>query len=152
MMALPELLAAGESVIPPRSVEPLSTTLDDADGLKYRNGAVVRHPETAEDNSAPQSPPTHLLPPKLSRTRLLLIATAATSAVFLSGAGSVALNIALPTIQKDLHMADGDLQWISSAYSLTSEFRITLGYSFANAYHRWLFLASQRKNGRYSRS
>jgi hypothetical protein len=29
------------------------------------------------------------------------------------------VNVALPSIQKDLHFAEGDLQWVLSAYALT---------------------------------
>ena len=76
--------------------------------------------DTADDSDSDPPPPPRPRP-QLSKSRLILIATTATFAVFLSGAGNVGLNIALPRIQEDLHMSSTDLQWVSSAYALTSE-------------------------------
>ncbi|ORX39802.1 major facilitator superfamily domain-containing protein [Kockovaella imperatae] len=148
-LPLVELLAAEESFIPPRSIEPLATTAEDVDGLEYKSGhapSTLHHqPHDGQSDVTDRStvvpigePPLGDVAPKLSTTRRIVIAAAATSAVFLSAGGSVALNIALPTIQRDLGMTDGDLQWVISAFSLTNGCFLLLAGRMADIHGRKL--------------
>lgn len=44
--------------------------------------------------------------------------------MFLDLANLSAITIALPTIEKDLNVAVGDLQWVLTAYALTVRLQI----------------------------
>jgi len=56
----------------------------------------------------------------------------------MSSGGSMSLNIALPTIQSDLNMSESDLQWIASAYTLTSGCFLLLSGRMADVHGRKL--------------
>lgn len=58
--------------------------------------------------------------PPLSTARTIGIIVVATAAMSLSGAGTMSLSIALPAIMEDLSVPESQLQWISSAFSLTN--------------------------------
>ena len=46
------------------------------------------------------------------------------------------VNVALPSIQRDLHVATTTLQWLVSAYAVACGGFLLLGGSFADAYGR----------------
>ncbi|GMK57862.1 hypothetical protein CspeluHIS016_0406960 [Cutaneotrichosporon spelunceum] len=83
--------------------------------------------------AGPTAPPVEL---PLSR-RVLLVAI--TMFVIVIGAGGQqGLNIALPDMQRDLNIAQNDLQWISSAYGLASGCLVPLSGRLADVYGRKL--------------
>ncbi|WVF72288.1 hypothetical protein IAT40_007100 [Kwoniella sp. CBS 6097] len=82
----------------------------------------------------PTSTPT--LTPTLSTARQITLAITLTFAMLMSVSGMQALNIGLPTIQRDLHMQDTDLQWIVSAYSLTNGCLLLLSGRIADIHGR----------------
>ncbi|OCF39472.1 efflux protein [Kwoniella heveanensis CBS 569] len=86
------------------------------------------------------APPTPLLLsisiPTLSKTRQITLAITLTFTMLMCVSGMQALNIGLPTIQRDLHMQDTDLQWIVSAYSLTNGCLLLLSGRIADIYGR----------------
>ncbi|WWC69543.1 uncharacterized protein I206_103485 [Kwoniella pini CBS 10737] len=78
--------------------------------------------------------------PKLSKVRQIVIAITLMFLTFMSASGGQALNIGLPTIQKDLNMRDVDLQWISSGYQLTNGCLLLISGRLADIYGRKLLL------------
>lgn len=74
--------------------------------------------------------------PVLSVWRTMAIALVATFAMALSGAGNMSLSIALPDIQRDLHVIDSELHWISAAFSLTNGCFLLLSGRLADVYGR----------------
>ncbi len=46
------------------------------------------------------------------------------------------VNVALPSIQRDLHMAPGDLEWVISAYALALAALIPVGGTLGDCYGR----------------
>ncbi|WWD01484.1 hypothetical protein V866_008428 [Kwoniella sp. B9012] len=77
---------------------------------------------------------------ELSKTRQIVIAVTLMGLSVMTVSGVQVLNIGLPTIQKDLGMKDTDLQWISSAYSLTNGCLLLLSGRLADVYGRKLLL------------
>lgn len=131
-----ETLAAASSTLPPAPGQaPLGTTAEHVGGMTTKGAAPdsgvpiadekrEKHVLAADDPpSLPKiddEQPTVAFPVRqLSNARLVAIASVATFTMILSAMGNSALNIALPTIQVELNMKETDLQWISSAYSLT---------------------------------
>ncbi|OCF71945.1 hypothetical protein I204_07208 [Kwoniella mangroviensis CBS 8886] len=78
--------------------------------------------------------------PELSKARQIAIAVTLMGLSVMTVSGVQVLNIGLPTIQKDLGMKDTDLQWISSAYSLTNGCLLLLSGRLADVYGRKLLL------------
>lgn len=78
-------------------------------------------------------PPEH---PPLSTARTIGIIVVATAAMSLSGAGTMSLSIALPAIMTDLQIPESQLQWISSAFSLTNGCFLLLAGRLADVYGR----------------
>lgn len=89
--------------------------------------------EAGEENEGASQPPPH---PTLSMGRTIAIALTTTATMALSGAGSMSLSIALPLIMEDLGMAEAQLQWISSAFSLTNGCFLLLAGRVADVYGR----------------
>jgi EmrB/QacA subfamily drug resistance transporter len=58
------------------------------------------------------------LVPELSRRRRLLVLAVCCSSLFIVGLDSTIVNIALPSIQRDLHAPVSGLQWTVDAYTL----------------------------------
>ncbi len=56
--------------------------------------------------------------PELSRRRKLLVLTVCCSSLFIVGLDATIVNIALPSIQRDLHAQVSGLQWTVDAYTL----------------------------------
>jgi EmrB/QacA subfamily drug resistance transporter len=56
--------------------------------------------------------------PELSRRRRLLVLTVCCSSLFIVGLDATIVNIALPSIQRDLHASVSGLQWTVDAYTL----------------------------------
>jgi EmrB/QacA subfamily drug resistance transporter len=56
--------------------------------------------------------------PELSRRRRLLVLTVCCSSLFIVGLDATIVNIALPSIQRDLHAPLSGLQWTVDAYTL----------------------------------
>jgi EmrB/QacA subfamily drug resistance transporter len=56
--------------------------------------------------------------PELSRRRRLLVLTVCCSSLFIVGLDATIVNIALPSIQRDLHAPVSGLQWTVDAYTL----------------------------------
>src|SRR4051794_29150341 len=73
--------------------------------------------------------------------RPLAGATAACAAQFLVGADGLAVAIALPNIQRDLHVAPIDAQWVLTAYGLAFGGGLLLGGRLGDLYGRRRVLA-----------
>ncbi|MBO0814053.1 MAG: MFS transporter, partial [Actinobacteria bacterium] len=56
--------------------------------------------------------------PELSRGRRLLVLAVCCSSLFIVGLDVTVLNVALPSIQHDLHASVSGLQWTVDAYTL----------------------------------
>src|SRR5262249_56372788 len=56
--------------------------------------------------------------PELSRRRRLLVLAVCCSSLFIVGLDVTVLNVALPSIQHDLHAPVSGLQWTVDAYTL----------------------------------
>ncbi|WVW83188.1 hypothetical protein I302_105206 [Kwoniella bestiolae CBS 10118] len=80
--------------------------------------------------------------PKLSKSRQIVIAITLTLLSMMTVSGMQALNIGIPTIQKDLGMKDTDLPWIASAYALTNGCLLLLSGRLADVYGRKLLLST----------
>jgi hypothetical protein len=63
-------------------------------------------------------------PHELSRRRRLLILAICCMSLFIVGLDSTIVNVALPSIQRDLHASVSGLQWTVDAYTLTADSRI----------------------------
>jgi hypothetical protein len=160
-----EALAAGVATIPPKpSVEPLSNTPGEVGGMQpdsmppHLSAELKRQTSPHEKKLYSTSPLQPTLskgpaentqadtarsiptppPQPLSPVRLFLVACIVTTTMVMSAGGQQALNIALPTIQTDLNMLETDLQWISSAYSLTSGCFLLLAGRLADVHGRKL--------------
>lgn len=156
-----ETLAAAISTLPPDPpAAPLGTTVADAHGVSLNESARREADSPVMDGKAEKQlaegayPPRDALPAlakgdeeaaemhmpqeQLSRARLIAIAAVATFTMILSAMGNSALNIALPTIQNELHMEETDLQWIASAYSLTNGCFLLLAGRLADVHGRKL--------------
>lgn len=128
-----QAVAAGAAIIPPSPASaPLGTTLQDIDGTVYAQSSPHHNVESAEEDrksekdlsanhpsSLPSSSQLHVPARQFSSARLIGIASVATCTMIMSSMGNIVLTIALPTIKVDLDMEETDLQWLSSAYSLT---------------------------------
>lgn len=102
----------------------------------------------------------HTIPPRLTTPRLIAISAILTFTMCMSAAGQQALNIALPTIQTDLGMSESNLQWITSAYTLTNGCFLLLSGRLADIHGRkkvylagvtwyaiWTLIGGFMKNG-----
>ncbi|KAL1410774.1 hypothetical protein Q8F55_001716 [Vanrija albida] len=105
-------------------------------------GAVVAaNPELAAvvsagaEGASPPPPPPEL---DISTARTVAIIAAVSIAMAISGAGGMALSIALPDIQRDLNMEEAQLQWVSSAFALTNGCFLLLSGRVADVYGRKL--------------
>lgn len=78
----------------------------------------------------------HSGPARLSTPHLIAISAILTFTMCMSSAGQQTLNIALPTIQTDLGMSESDLQWITSAYTLTNGCFLLLSGRLADIHGR----------------
>ena len=85
-----------------------------------------------EEDAAP--PP----PPPLPRSRSILLAGLVTCTFVTSAMSMMSLNIALPTIQIELDMRPEDLQWVTSAFVLTSGCFLLLAGRMADVHGRKL--------------
>ncbi|TXT15777.1 hypothetical protein VHUM_00280 [Vanrija humicola] len=107
-------------------------------------GAVVAgNPELAAVVSAGAASAAGIPPPPppeldISGARTFAIIAAVSIAMAISGAGGMALSIALPDIQRDLHMEESQLQWVSSAFALTNGCFLLLSGRVADVYGRKL--------------
>ncbi|KAK8869878.1 hypothetical protein IAR55_000446 [Kwoniella newhampshirensis] len=139
---IPEVLAAESSTLAPHpGPAPLSNTVNEVSGMNNTSPTQLKGDMSSESlakslhhtddlaqspsDASSKLPPldedldSPTAPPKLSSARLLSVAAVVTFTMCMSAAGQQALNIALPTIQSELGMKETDLQWLSSAYSLT---------------------------------
>jgi EmrB/QacA subfamily drug resistance transporter len=57
--------------------------------------------------------------PELSRRRRLLVLAVCCSSLFIVGLDVTVLNVALPSIQHDLHFTQGNLTWVLNGYLIT---------------------------------
>ena len=117
-----EALGAGEAILPPATPQgPLATgsteTLDKTD--------VVDAPVVST-------------PPPLSKSRKIGLICIVTFTMAMSAGGSTSLNVALPIIQSDLNIAEVNLQWIMSAYTLTSGCFLLMSGRMADVHGRKL--------------
>lgn len=102
---------------------------------------VCANPELAAVVSAgaasaaglPAAPEPELV---ISTARTWAIIATVSIAMAISGAGGMALSIALPDIQRDLHMQESQLQWVSSAFALTNGCFLLLSGRVADVYGR----------------
>lgn len=84
----------------------------------------------------------HSNPARLSTPNLIAISGILTFTMCMSAAGQQTLNIALPTIQTELGMSEFNLQWITSAYTLTNGCFLLLSGRLADIHGRKkIFLA-----------
>jgi hypothetical protein len=126
-----EALAAETTMIPPEDNSPLVNTRSEVNGLSYTS--KNDSDKTLATPSSTAKPPT--LPP-LSTSRRIALVALATTAIILSTASSTSLNIALPTIQRDLNMTITNLQWISSAFTLANGCLLLLSGRIADVHGR----------------
>ncbi|KAL1411290.1 hypothetical protein Q8F55_002241 [Vanrija albida] len=77
-------------------------------------------------------------PPELSRAQRIGLVSLGTAVMCMSAGGQQGLNIALPLIQTELGIKEADLQWVASAYSLTSGCFLLLSGRLADVYGRKL--------------
>ncbi|KAA2256388.1 MFS transporter [Solihabitans fulvus] len=70
--------------------------------------------------------------PELTRRRRLLILTICCLSLFIVGLDNTIVNIALPSIQRDLHASVSGLQWTVDAYTLTLASLLMLSGSTAD--------------------
>src|SRR5580692_3445261 len=68
------------------------------------------------------------------RQRLTLAAMCV--ATFMIQVDVTIVNVALPSIQRDLHMTPGDLEWVISAYALALAALIPVGGAVGDRYGR----------------
>ena len=183
-----EALAAGAATLPPEPADaPLATTFEDVGGVEVPAVELVHDPSasgaslptlvgddeqqvTKEKHDAsfeltkiPAEDLIHTETSKrrpLSFARLVLVAAIVTCTMVMSAGGNQSLNIALPTIHTDLHMRETDLQWLSSAYALTSACFLLLSGRMADVHGRktvfvcgltwyaiWFLIGGFMKNG-----
>jgi EmrB/QacA subfamily drug resistance transporter len=80
--------------------------------------------------------------PELSRRRRLLVLTVCCSSLFIVGLDATIVNIALPSIQRELHAPVSGLQWTIDAYTLVvASFLILAGSTGDRAGRRRTFQA-----------
>lgn len=122
----PGTLASLTATIPPVTpLAPLVNTLDEVDGMVTlsRDHHATLQAGQEEHKSEKDVELLHIGENQPSRqysnARLFAIAAVATCSMCMTSMGNVILTIALPTIQTDLGMEETDLQWLSSANSLT---------------------------------
>ena len=183
-----EALAAGVAILPPEPADaPLATTFEDVGGVEIPAVELGHDPSASgaslptlvgdeEQHISKETPDAPLelikIPVKdligteaigrrsLSSARLVLVAAIVTCTMCMSAGGNQSLNIALPTIHTDLNMLETDLQWISSAYSLTSACFLLLAGRMADVHGRktvficgltwyaiWFLIGGFMKNG-----
>src|ERR1700729_983337 len=71
-------------------------------------------------------------PRELSRRRRLLILAICCMSLFIVGLDSTIVNVALPSIQRDLHTSVAGLQWVIDAYTLVLASFLMLSGSIAD--------------------
>jgi len=120
------------------------------DSEKKDNGVVEEHEHRVGDDPSPRphseeaeatAPPPQVLnhhdgPNELSASKRFTLVAIVTFTVAMSSAGLQGLNIALPTIQNELGISETNLQWVSSAYSLTFGCFLLLSGRLADVYGR----------------
>jgi EmrB/QacA subfamily drug resistance transporter len=74
--------------------------------------------------------------PELSRQRRLLILAVCCSSLFIAGVDATIVNVALPSIQVDLHAPVSGLQWVVDAYTLVIGSLLILSGSTADRFGR----------------
>jgi EmrB/QacA subfamily drug resistance transporter len=74
--------------------------------------------------------------PELSRRRRLLILAVCCSSLFIIGVDVTIVNIALPSIQQDLHAPVSGLQWVVDAYTLVIASLLILSGSVGDRFGR----------------
>ncbi|KAK7691166.1 hypothetical protein QCA50_006269 [Cerrena zonata] len=72
------------------------------------------------DESTPHSPPSPDNYGELSSFKSICLVATCTAAMIINTANATSVSIALPTIGRDLHILEYKLQWLVSAYSLSS--------------------------------
>ncbi|BEJ12831.1 hypothetical protein CspHIS471_0300050 [Cutaneotrichosporon sp. HIS471] len=97
-------------------------------------------PRAAPRQGGPMEPcgPGRPPPVELPLSRRVLLVAITMFVIVLGAGGQQGLNIALPSMQKDLDVAQNDLQWISSAYGLASGCLVPLSGRIADVYGRKL--------------
>ena len=74
--------------------------------------------------------------PELSRQRRLLILAICCSSLFIAGIDATIVNVALPSIQQDLHAPVSGLQWVVDAYTVVIASLLILSGSVADRFGR----------------
>jgi len=74
--------------------------------------------------------------PELSRQRRLLILAVCCSSLFIAGIDATIVNVALPSIQRDLQAPVSGLQWIVDAYTVVIASLLILSGSVADRFGR----------------
>lgn len=85
-------------------------------------------------HAAPRDLPTTGVSARRRRLTLLAMCVA----TFMIQLDVTIVNVALPSIQRDLHMAPGDLEWVISAYALSLAALIPVGGALGDRYGRKL--------------
>ena len=161
-----EALAAGAAILPPNPGHaPLATTVEDAggvgippntpvadasvptlvpdeglmlDGVDKKPVVSSLQPTSSRTSVSPQPSAPPPREKALSTARLVLVTAIVTCTMCMNAGGSMSLNIALPAIQTDLNMLETDLQWVASAYTLTSGCLLLLSGRMADVHGRKL--------------
>src|SRR6185312_12184836 len=73
---------------------------------------------------------------ELSRSRRMLILAICCMSLFIVGLDATVVNVALPSIEKDLHASVSGLQWVVASYSLVLASLLMLSGSTADRFGR----------------
>ena len=74
--------------------------------------------------------------PELSRRRRMLVLAICCLSLFIFGVDSTIVNVALPSIQRDLHASVSGLQWTVDAYTVVIASVLILAGSTADRFGR----------------
>lgn len=154
-----EALVGGLAVLPsgpnaplaPTSDAPVARSLSSPDDVKAESKgstASLRHDPyndlpSGNEASTDASPAEQITPQPHSMGRLIFVAGIVTCTMALGAAGAMGLTISLPAIQRDLGMAEADLQWVSSVYNLTAGCFLLLAGRIADIHGRKLVFVSE---------
>ncbi|OSC97830.1 efflux transporter [Trametes coccinea BRFM310] len=127
--------------------ESISPAPDPLSSPQYRSLNVVPFAPSSDNERIHKSRsdvvanPLSTPPPKRSLKRDVILICTVTLAMILNTANSSAIIIALPTIGKELNIVESKLQWIISAYSLSSGCLLLFLGRIADLYSRkWMFI------------
>lgn len=116
----------------------LSTMMThDADMSSQKNQSETEKEDGSAEAAPTPCPPGPPHPPSdLPLAKRVLLVAITMFVIVLGAGGQQGLNIALPSMQKDLDIPQNDLQWIASAYGLASGCLVPLSGRLADVHGR----------------